>query len=850
MKSRLVSWTSVWILSALALVLIVATVVISLDEVLRTKAPAPYTVSPTSPDDWASYLYNLQHTAASPETTFTTSNVSGLVKLWAFQTGAPVASGATVVDNTVYFGSWNGYEYALNATTGALKWKTFLGSRPAPPDCFPPSIGVTSTAAFQNGVIYVGGGDAYWYALDAATGKTLWKICTGSIAPNIEHYNWSSPTLYQGYAYIGISSYGTCPSVQGQVLKVSLTTHKVVGTVDLVPDGQEGAEVWSSPTVDTTTNTLFVTTGNQTTKTQPMAQAFVAIDLATFRVKEWWQDPEAVQLVDSDIGASPTLFTDAAGDPLIAAAGKDGLAFALKRNNLKAGPIWKDTIATVGDCAGCGDGSVSSGAFGNGVLYLAGGNTTINGVGYPGAVRAIDPATGKFLWQHGTTGVVLGALAYDNGMVLDTNGSAFEILNASNGQRLFSYQAGGVFYGPPSIAENKIFFGNSDGNLYALGLPSSPPAQPPSDAHCPQGWTCQDIGKPASPGSETVTNGTWQVEASGTGLSTNADQARLLTQSVSGDTQIAAQVLSQQAPGGGTPQSGLVIRQTNDPGSPYYAVLYKQGVGITVQYRAAFDGGTTTQSMPQNMQTGLPLYLEIQRVGDLFQAAYSNNGYTYTLIPGSSITLPLPTEALVGLAASSGQNNMRSSSAFRDITIGVPQTAPTSLPLATYCPFGWHCADIGNPSLGGTQTLRGGTWTLQGEGDDIWDTWDQFHYVWQSLDGDGSVSAQIVTQAKSNSSAKAGVMLRAGTDADAAYYAVFVTPVSSCTRVQLQACRDDFWHRAGLSAGDAPGEHLHGVYLCRWLDLDRRSQFQHHLDYAQHAAGRTRCHIAQRLDSE
>ena len=98
-----------------------------------------------------------------------------------------------------------------------------------------------------------GRGDAYWHALDATTSQELWKIYTMDIDPKIAHYNWASPLLYQGYAYIGVASYGACPAVQGQVLKVSLSTHKIVGTVSMVPSmgslagASGGRRVWTRP---------------------------------------------------------------------------------------------------------------------------------------------------------------------------------------------------------------------------------------------------------------------------------------------------------------------------------------------------------------------------------------------------------------------------------------------------------------------------------------------------------------------------------------------------------------------------------------------------------------------------
>jgi hypothetical protein len=67
-------------------------------------------------------------------------------------------------------------------------------------------------------------------------------------------------------------------------------------------------------------------------------------------------------------------------------------------------------------------------------------------------------------------------------------------------------------------------------------------------------------------------------------------------------------------------------------------------------------------------------------------------------------------------------------------------------------------------------------WTVQGAGSDIWSTADHFHFASQTLPGDGSVSARVISQSKTNAWAKAGVMLRQGSDQSALYYAVFVTP--------------------------------------------------------------------------
>src|SRR6266566_3790505 len=88
----------------------------------------------------------------------------------------------------------------------------------------------------------------------------------------------------------------------------------------------------------------------------------------------------------------------------------------------------------------------------------------------------------------------------------------------------------------------------------------------------------------------------------------------------------------------------------------------------------------------------------------------------------------------------------------------------------------WSGADIGSPSLAGSQSLSNGVWTVAGSGTDIGGTVDQFHFVWQMLASDGGIRARVLSQTNTNSAAKAGVMLRASTDPSAPFYAVVVTP--------------------------------------------------------------------------
>lgn len=415
--------------------------------------------------DWPTYLHDGQRSGASGDTILSTGNPWRLTKQWSYSTGGVVAASPTVVGGTVYVGSWDGFEYALDAATGALKWKTFLGltSNQA---CG--TLGVTSAAAVQNGVVYVGGGGPFWYALSANTGQVLWTVYTGDNSATGGHYNWASPLIYNGSAYIGIASDCDTPLVQGQLLRVDLTTHQVVAVFNAVPNGQVGGGIWTSPAVDAATNTIYVTTG---TKVSPgLAQGIVALDATSLAVKSFWLLPDAAAVSDSDWGTTPILYTDEYGRPMVAAVNKNGYLYAFSRASLFLGPLWQRLIAVGGIGPEDGGATVASAAFGQGKLFQAGGNTTIGGTFYPGSVRAIDPGTGAIIWEHGSPDVVIAAVAYSNGMVIVGSGATLEVLDASNGNLLFSSTTGGRIYGAPAVANGQIFFGSRDSGVYAYGL--------------------------------------------------------------------------------------------------------------------------------------------------------------------------------------------------------------------------------------------------------------------------------------------------------------------------------------------------------------------------------------------
>src|SRR5881628_3866882 len=90
--------------------------------------------------DWPMYGRDLRHSFSNSDSLINTGNVVTLLPGWDFTTGDAVSASPAVVDGVVYIGSWDGFFYALNAMTGALKWQ--YG-----PICPTPESGITPIPA-------------------------------------------------------------------------------------------------------------------------------------------------------------------------------------------------------------------------------------------------------------------------------------------------------------------------------------------------------------------------------------------------------------------------------------------------------------------------------------------------------------------------------------------------------------------------------------------------------------------------------------------------------------------------------------------------------------------------------
>jgi outer membrane protein assembly factor BamB len=127
---------------------------------------------------------------------------------WKFVTKGRISSSPAVAGGRVYFGSYDGNFYALDAANGALVWKFATegerrfsarhlhGAEPAAEVMPDPFDFFLSSPAVVNGSVYVGSGDGNVYALDAGSGALRWKFHTG----NVVH---ASPAVADGTLFVG-----------------------------------------------------------------------------------------------------------------------------------------------------------------------------------------------------------------------------------------------------------------------------------------------------------------------------------------------------------------------------------------------------------------------------------------------------------------------------------------------------------------------------------------------------------------------------------------------------------------------------------------------------------------------
>lgn len=295
--------------------------------------------------EWVTYNGSLAGDRYSPLAQITTSNVARLRQVCVFDTPDSVSfqTGLVAVGGALYFSAFNS-TYAIDAATCQQRWKT---TRPEPPTFLKVNRGV----AYLDGRLYRGTGDGHVIALDAATGRTLWDVAIAD--PKIGESVPMAPVAWNGMVFVGNAG-GDNFGVTGRIYALDAASGRTVWQFKTLPDTgwarstwtkasaanpPTGGAVWTSFAVDEPTGVLYVPTGNPgpdfVQALHPgrslYSNSLLALDARSGRVLAWVQ-PVRNDFHDYDVSAAPALVTTPGGLALVLAAAKDGHVYGIDRS--------------------------------------------------------------------------------------------------------------------------------------------------------------------------------------------------------------------------------------------------------------------------------------------------------------------------------------------------------------------------------------------------------------------------------------------------------------------------------------------------------------------------------------
>ena len=310
---------------------------------------------------------------------------------WAFgfPGGGKAFAQPTVVGGRIFAGSDSGKVYSIDANTGCTYWM-FKADTPVRSAI---SIGPVG----PKWVAYFGDQHAQAYAVDAATGALLWKV---RVEEHPAAMITGAPALYEGRLYVPDSSYeevtGAAPKYEcckfrGALTALDAATGKQIWKSYTIAEephpvrknkqgtqlwGPSGAGVWSSPTIDAKKRAVYVVTGDA--YSDPAARtsdSFLAFDMDTGKLlwSRQLTEGDAYNLgcptgdncpetkgPDFDFGCSPNLVDLPNGKRALVAGQKSGMVHALDPDQ-QGEVLWSVRVGKGGPLGGVQWGNASDG---------------------------------------------------------------------------------------------------------------------------------------------------------------------------------------------------------------------------------------------------------------------------------------------------------------------------------------------------------------------------------------------------------------------------------------------------------------------------------------------------------
>jgi polyvinyl alcohol dehydrogenase (cytochrome) len=390
--------------------------------------------------DWNGWSPDLSNSRFQPaeKASLSPEQVVHLKLKWAFSfPGAPLSwAQPSVVDGRIFIPSANRNVYAIDAKSGCLYW-SFEAEAPARTAVVLAKL----PGKTEKVVVFFGDQQANAYALDAATGALLWKVHIdphprAKIVGALKYYDGRIFVPLTGGEEFGLSNSYPCCSSRGGLIALDAVTgkriwktytiseepHQTGKTAAGVPTwGPSGASIWSAPTIDTTRKIIYAGTGdNFSQPATATSDAVLAFDMDTGKLlwAKQLTENDVFNLVcvgegcgehagpDFDIGSSPILAALPDGKRLLLVGQKSGVVYALDPDN-KGQIVWQTRVGKGGLLGGIQWGSAFDGAN----VYVAVSDISFINSGVDIRTKAIiNPKVGGGLFSlNAKTGEVIWA---------------------------------------------------------------------------------------------------------------------------------------------------------------------------------------------------------------------------------------------------------------------------------------------------------------------------------------------------------------------------------------------------------------------------------------------------------
>lgn len=394
-------------------------------------AGQPGSLSPVRVADWGMGAANTRRVDAD-STSINRGNASRLKLDWvfAFPNGTRARVQPTIAGDTLFTADQAGTIYALDIATGCVRWRAQTAQE------IRSSLVIAANAAGAASMLYFGDLAGVVHGFEISSRKLVWSTKPEAHAQSTIT---GALRLIDGKLIVPISSLEVvaamdaaypCCTFRGAVVAMDAATGKVIWktyTVDDAPSargvsaagtpmfGPSGAPVWATPTIDAARGRIYVGTGeNYSHPASDKSDSILALDLANGKIvwsfqalgQDVWNAscpggancPAGVG-PDYDFGAPPLLVKLKSGRSLVLAGQKSGHVFALDPDNDGA-LVWKAKPGRGGIMGGVHWGMTSDGE----ALYVPVSDLSV----YPkdahlpaqSGLHALDIATGASVWSQ------------------------------------------------------------------------------------------------------------------------------------------------------------------------------------------------------------------------------------------------------------------------------------------------------------------------------------------------------------------------------------------------------------------------------------------------------------------